>query len=390
MENQIEIFVLISSAFLGIFILLAAYLVIKLKINDMLLHKSEKKLKEMTDSLQQLVNSQTIDIRNSEKKFRRLYEFNKEVLDHSPAGLIKLDIQMKIEFYNEEAKELINYFKTTILEIKELEKANLPHLKKFLLDLEEGDEVTSEFSLKIKNKQRHFEIKGVPLFDNSFFNGAVLVINDTTQAIIAKKNLTKSFLMLQKSTEDIIMAMANTSEMRDPYTAGHQKRVRSLAMEIGKKMSVTRAQLEGIKFAGIIHDIGKIAVPSDILAKPGEITKMEYEVIKSHSAVGYDLLNKIEFPWPIAEIVYQHHEKIDGTGYPQGLRGDQILLEAQILSVADIVEAMTSHRPYRPALGIDAALSAIREMRGISLNAKIVDACLYLFERNIYTFDKTA
>ena len=192
--------------------------------------------------------------------------------------------------------------------------------------------------------------------------------------------------MLQKATEDIIMAMANTSEKRDPYTAGHQKRVQDLSLAIARELNVTQAQFEGLKFAGIIHDIGKIAVPSDILAKPGNITPYEYEVIKSHSTVGYELLSKIEFPWPIAEIVYQHHERIDGSGYPRGLKREEILLEAQILAVADIVEAMVSHRPYRPALGVDKALQTITDLSGISLNPEIVDVCIDLVKFKGYSF----
>ncbi|MCK4956066.1 MAG: HD domain-containing protein [Candidatus Cloacimonetes bacterium] len=387
MENQIEIFVLISSAFLGIFILLTVYLIIKLKINDILLQKSEKQLQKITDSLQQLVDSQTEDIRKSEKKIRQLYKFNKEVLDHSPAAIIKLDPKLDIEFFNPEARKLITNNAKELINIREFTGIKKTSLDYFLNKLENQKEVSAEFSMKVNEEERYFSINGVPLIENNLFNGAVLLINDTTQSIKAQKNMKKSFRMLKKATENIIMAMANTSEMRDPYTAGHQKRVRSLALAISKEMTVTSEQLEGIKFAGIIHDIGKVAVPSDILAKPGNITKVEFEVIKSHSAVGYNLLNKIEFPWPIAEIVHQHHEKLDGSGYPNGLKGNQILLEAQILTVADIVEAMVSHRPYRAALGTEIALSTIKNQRGTLLNAEIVDTCVKLFEEKNFTFE---
>jgi len=386
MENQIEIFVIISSAFLGIFILLTVYLVIKLKINDMLLQKSEKQLQSMTDSLQQLVESQTKDIKNSERRFRELYEFNKEVLENSPAGIIKFDINWEMEFCNLEAQQFINNQPHPINNLFDFRAENEIDIVEDIRQMENGNSTKSEFTLKQKNGIRHFELKGVPLNDNKMFNGAVLLINDTTQTINAKKNLKKSFVMLQKATEDIIMAMANTSEMRDPYTAGHQKRVQDLALAIARELRVSQEQMEGIKFAGIIHDIGKIAVPSDILAKPGNISKMEYEVIKSHSMVGYELLKKIEFPWPIAEIVYQHHEKIDGSGYPRGLTGQQILLEAQILAVADIMEAMVSHRPYRAALGLEKALEIMRELRGVSLNPQIVDACVDLIKNQGYDF----
>jgi putative nucleotidyltransferase with HDIG domain len=385
-ENQIEIFVIVTSIFLGLFILNSVYLVIKLKLNDMLLQKSEKNLRALTESLQHLVESQTRDIKISEKKYKNLYEFNKEVLEQSPAAIIKLDVNWDIEFYNREAKKLLHPKSGDSLNIIDLKTDNSLEIDKFMNSLEDKKEVKKEFTNKINNSLHHYELRGVPLTDKHLFSGAVLVIIDTTQQIIAKENLRKSFVMLQKATEDIIMAMANTSEKRDPYTAGHQKRVQDLALAIAKELKVSHAQLEGIKFAGIIHDIGKIAVPSDILAKPGNITPYEYEVIKSHSAVGYELLSKIEFPWPIAEIVYQHHERIDGTGYPQGLKRDEILLEAQILSVADIVEAMVSHRPYRPALGLDKALQTITDLSGTSLAPEIVDVCIDLIKFKGYTF----
>jgi len=386
MENQIEIFVIVSSAFLGIFILLTVYLIIKLKINDMLLQKSEKQLQSMTDSLQQLVESQTEDIRKSERRFRELYEFNKEVLENSPAGIIKFDINWEMEFCNLEAQDFLQHQPQKISSLLDFKSENETNFSKKVKQMENGQSIKTELTLEMKKGIRHFELKGVPLNDNKMFNGAVLLINDTTETINAKKNLRKSFVMLQKATEDIIMAMANTSEMRDPYTAGHQKRVQDLALAIARELGVDSEQMEGIKFAGIIHDIGKIAVPSDILAKPGNISKMEYEVIKSHSLVGYELLKKIEFPWPIAEIVYQHHEKIDGSGYPRGLAGDDILLEAQILAVADIMEAMVSHRPYRAALGLEKSLLIMKEMRGTSLNSKIVDACINLVKNKGYNF----
>jgi putative nucleotidyltransferase with HDIG domain len=174
--------------------------------------------------------------------------------------------------------------------------------------------------------------------------------------------------------------------MRDPYTAGHQKRVQELAMTIGKYMRISKEQLEGVKFAGIIHDIGKIAVPADILSKPGKINRMEFEVIKNHCQVGYELLSEIAFPWPIADIVHQHHEHVDGTGYPNKLRGDDILLEAKILSVADVVEAMTSHRPYRPALGIQVALDEIVKHKGTWFEPIVVDACLAVFAEKKFSF----
>ena len=186
---------------------------------------------------------------------------------------------------------------------------------------------------------------------------------------------------LTTAVEGTIHTLAATTEVRDPYTAGHQKRVTELAVTIATTMGLDSGQIEGIRMAGTIHDLGKVRVPAEILSKPGKITDLEYEMIKTHPQVGYDLLKGIDFPWPLAQIVLQHHERIDGSGYPQGLKGDEIMIEAKILAVADVVEAMASHRPYRPALGIEKALGQIKKDRGILFDPEIVDACLKGFEK---------
>jgi len=191
---------------------------------------------------------------------------------------------------------------------------------------------------------------------------------------------------LRKAMGGTIQVISSTVEMRDPYTAGHQQRVTTLACTIATEMGLPEDRIEGLRMAGIIHDLGKIAVPAEILSKPGEITEAEFGIIKSHPQVGNDILKDIEFPWPIAQIVYQHHERMDGSGYPQGLSGEDILMEARILAVADIVEAMASHRPYRSALGIDKALEEISQKRGILYDPEVVDACLKVFKENGYKF----
>jgi putative two-component system response regulator len=185
---------------------------------------------------------------------------------------------------------------------------------------------------------------------------------------------------LRSTMEGIIQAMGLTVEIRDPYTSGHQKRVADIASAIATEMNLPKEQIKGIHMAGIVHDIGKIAVPSEILNKSGRISKHEFEIIKSHSQAGYDILKQINFPWPIAQIVYQHHERMDGSGYPQGLSDEDILLEARIMAVADVVEAMASHRPYRPALGVHKALEEIKRNRGVLFDLEVVNACLSLFE----------
>jgi uncharacterized membrane protein len=192
---------------------------------------------------------------------------------------------------------------------------------------------------------------------------------------------------IRKALADTVNAVTTVGEKRDPYTAGHQRRVTELAWAIAVHMGLPQAQIEGLNVAGQLHDIGKIAIPSDILNKPGLLSEGEFIVIKSHSQISYDILKTIEFPWPVAQIAYQHHERINGSGYPRGLKGEDILLEARILSVADVVEAMASHRPYRPALGIAKALEEIISNRGKLYDPAVVDACVELFNEKGFKFE---
>jgi PAS domain S-box-containing protein/putative nucleotidyltransferase with HDIG domain len=191
--------------------------------------------------------------------------------------------------------------------------------------------------------------------------------------------------ILRQNLEQSIQTIAATVEARDPYTAGHQKRVAELATAIAQEMGLPEEQINGIHLAATIHDLGKIRVPAEILSKPGKLNAVEFQLIQMHPQEGYDILKEVKFPWPIANIILQHHEKLDGSGYPQGLRGDAILLEAKILTVADVVEAMSSHRPYRVGLGIDTALAEIEAQRGIQFDPVVVDACLKLFRESGYT-----
>ncbi|MDZ7759873.1 MAG: response regulator [Desulfovermiculus sp.] len=184
---------------------------------------------------------------------------------------------------------------------------------------------------------------------------------------------------LQRAFHGIIQAISQILESRDPYTAGHQQRVSELALALSHELDCPPEQRTGLYYAGMIHDLGKIAIPSEILSKPTRLTHLEFGLIKGHSQAGYNMLKDITFPWPIAEIILQHHERIDGSGYPQGLQSEDILFEAKILAVADVVEAMTSHRPYRPGLGIEAALEEIEQGRGTLYDPDVVDACLGLF-----------
>ena len=189
---------------------------------------------------------------------------------------------------------------------------------------------------------------------------------------------------LSEALLGIVNAMSVTVEKRDPYTAGHQIRVAKLAQAIAEEMGLPKQTVEGTYLAGIIHDIGKISVPAEILSKPSRLLDEEFSLIKRHSQTGYDILKSIKFLWPIADIVFQHHERLNGSGYPQGLAGDEILVEALILGVADTVESMASHRPYRPELGIKVALEEIMQKRGKLYDEAVVDACITLFHEKGY------
>ncbi len=196
----------------------------------------------------------------------------------------------------------------------------------------------------------------------------------------------RSVERIRKALGATVQAIAVIVEARDPYTAGHQRRVADLARSIATEMNLPDDQIDGIRMAATIHDLGKISVPAEILSKPTKLKKTEFDLIKEHSQSGYDILKDIDFPWPVARIVLEHHERMNGSGYPNGLAGDNILMEARIIAVADVVESMGSHRPYRPSLGIEAALEEIEKNRGTLYDNAVVDACLRLFLEKGYRF----
>jgi putative nucleotidyltransferase with HDIG domain len=200
----------------------------------------------------------------------------------------------------------------------------------------------------------------------------------------AEEKLEQTLEILKRAVGTTIQILVYALESRDPYTAGHQSRSANLASAIATEMGLDQDKIEGIHMAGIVHDIGKITIPSEILIKPTKLTNIEFSLIKQHSLNGYEMLKNVESPWSLAEIVYQHHERMNGSGYPRNLKGDEILLESRIMVVADVVEAMASHRPYRPALGIEAALEEIEKNKGILYDDAVVDACLILFREKGY------
>jgi PAS domain S-box-containing protein/putative nucleotidyltransferase with HDIG domain len=223
----------------------------------------------------------------------------------------------------------------------------------------------------------------VPENEKTYYAGVKIDISNLKKS---EEELKDSYKKLQRLLEETINGLVSAVEMRDPYTAGHQRRVATLAADIAREMGLSKDQVDGLNLAALVHDIGKINVPAEILSKPGKLTPAEFNLIKMHPQTGFDILKSIEFPWPVAEVVLQHQERLDGSSYPQGLKGDEISLNARILSVADVIEAMSSHRPYRPSLGIDVALDEIKKNRGILYDPDVVDACMILFNEKGFKF----
>jgi len=244
-----------------------------------------------------------------------------------------------------------------------------------------GEFGPSEYEISIVRKNG--EIRHLHVFRKEiFWNGkkqSQVIYQDITLRKQAEEKLTEILGNLRKSIRTTIQVLGTASEARDPYTAGHQKRVADLARTIATEMGLPHDSIEGIRMAGAIHDIGKISIPSEILCKPTKLTDLEFSLVKAHTQYSYEIMKDVESPWPLADIVHQHHERINGSGYPQGLKGENILIEARILAVADVVEAMVSYRPYRPSLGIEIALTEIEKNAGILYDRKVVDTCLKLF-----------
>ena len=209
-------------------------------------------------------------------------------------------------------------------------------------------------------------------------------ISERKQALEEARQSTERLI---RAMEHAIQAMTIVVEMRDPHTAGHQQRATQLACAMAKEMGLSKEQIDGLRLAGLIHDIGKVRVPAEILMNPDGLSEPEFMMIRAHPRLGYEILRTIDFPWPVAQIVLQHHERMNGSGYPSGLSGEDIIMEARILGVADVVDAMASHRPYRAALGINKALAEISQNKGVLYDSNVVDACLTLFRDKKFKFE---
>lgn len=313
--------------------------------------------KRLSEEIETRTRIQTA-LKESEKKFR-------EMITNNSDGIVILDQNNTIRFLNPAAEALFSVHGTELLGC----------LFEYPVSLEKTTEI------EIKNRNRASVVAEMQVVETEWEGKKALLasIRDISERKRMEVDVAQSYDKLQKAMVGIIEAMANIVERRDPYTSGHQQRVARLCRAIALEMNLSEDKVEGIYMAAFIHDIGKIVVPAEILSKPGKLSEMEFELIKIHPQAGHDILKGIEFPWPIAEVTFQHHERMDGSGYPRGLTGDRILLEARIMAVADTVEAMATHRPYRPALGIDEALNEVMQNAGHKYDAGVVEACRRVF-----------
>jgi PAS domain S-box-containing protein len=314
------------------------------------------------------------------------------IMKTSPAGIMVVDLKGQIVFANKRAEDIFCLTKNEITQqgysasewhITDFDGNPFPEEQlPFTQVMNTGNPVYGvRHAIELSGRQRVFlSINGAPIFDEQgHISEVVLTIDDITKYRQAEEKIIKNLKQLERSMEDTIKTMSLVVEARDPYTAGHQQKVARLASAIAEKLNLSEEQIKGIQMAGAIHDIGKIYVPADILSKPGTLSSIEMQLIRTHSQAGYDIMKGVNFPWPVARIILEHHERMDGSGYPNGQSNNDILLEARIIAVADVVDAMASHRPYRPALGLQNALEEIEKDKGLLYDTDAVDACLKLF-----------
>ena len=326
-------------------------------------------------------------LRSSEERFKRYFELGLigMVLSSPTRGTLEV---------NDEACRMLGYERDELLHMTWAQvthpddlEANLAYANRLLAGEIDGYTYDKRFIRK-DGEIIHatMSAKCVRGADGSI-DYIVSLIQDITKRKESEERLGSTLANLRKAIGGTIQAIVQVVEMRDPYTAGHQRRVADLARSIAVEMGLSPDIVEGIRIAAVIHDIGKVSVPAELLSKPGKLTQNELELIKDHPLTGYDILKDVEFPWPVAEIIYQHHERLDGSGYPRGLKGDEVLLEARIIALADVVEAIASHRPFRPALGIDVALGEITKNKGVLYDPFVVDTCLALFLEKGYALE---
>jgi PAS domain S-box-containing protein len=341
-----------------------------------------------------IVNYRDITERKlAEEKLRESEADYRQLFDNSPAAIYRVDYKngrflkandVFCEYLGYRQEELISLSPYDVLTEKS-KKLFLERMEKIAMGVEVPKTVEFEI-VDRKGKQRCLQLDIKNIYDiEGHVVAADVVANDIPERKKEEEKLRLTLESLRNAHGATIQVMVSAIEMRDPYTSGHQIRSADLARAIATEMGLSKEQIDGIRLAGSIHDIGKLSVPAEILSKPTKLTDLEFSLIKEHSRIGYEMLKDVESPWQLAQIVYQHHERMNGSGYPRNLKGDEILIEARIMAVADVVESMASHRPYRPSLGIEAALEEIGKNKGILYDDTVADVCLRLFREKDYS-----
>ncbi len=344
--------------------------------------QAEDALRVERDSLEERVRERTAALTASEKRHRT-------ILRTAMEGFWLVDTEGRVMEVNEAYCRMSGYSEKELLamRISDLEAAEArdetaAHIRKFMA--RGGD----RFETRHRRKDGSiYDVEASVQYLPLDGGRCVGFLRDITQRKHAEEQLNQTLERLKKAINTTMQVIVSTVEARDPYTANHQIRCAVLASAIATEMGLPQDRIEGIRIAGSIHDLGKLSIPAEILSKPVKLSELEFSLIKEHSRKGYDILKNVESSWPLAEIVYQHHERMDGSGYPRNLKGDEILMEARILAVCDVVESMASHRPYRAALGVDAALKEIENNRGVLYDTDVVDVCLKLFREKGYRFE---
>lgn len=329
--------------------------------------------------------------RQAEKELRRQQTFFRQFFDNSPEAIAIVDTGNTVRGINRSFETLFQY-PASEAEGKDLhdlivEPGMLDEALGYSRDVLEKGRLRTEVVRRRRDGTRvEVGLSAYPIELEGDQMGMYASYVDISEKKTAEKTIQETLAKLRGSMGTVIQVMVSTVEARDPYTAGHQQRVANLARAIARSMGLPAEVIDGLRMAGAIHDLGKIKIPAEILSNPAVMSEAEFNLIKVHPRIAYDILRTIEFDWPVAEVVYQHHERIDGSGYPRGLSGRQICLEARILTVADVVEAIASHRPYRPALGLDTAMEEITSRRGVRYDPEVVDTCVNLFGSGGFRF----
>ncbi len=352
----------------------------------------ERLVAELVKLRQRIAELESVSTEHHEaaEEIRQLTELNGDIIQSMAEGIVVEDVEGHFAFVNPAAATMLGYSHEELLGqhwTVIVPADQHPSVQAADNRRKRGETDRYELELIRKDSTRvPVLLSGSPRVKDGRFAGTLAVFTDITELRQVEEELQQSLEKLRRTFDEVTHALASAIKMKDPYTANQQRRVTQLAVAIAKEMGLPEEQIEGIRVAATVYDIGKINIPAEFFIDPDGLTELEYGIIKAHPQVGYEVLKTIDFPWPVAEIVFQHHERTDGSGYPQGLSGEKILLEARILAVADVVVAMASRQPYRSALGIDRALEEILQNRGTLYDPKVVDTGLMLFTKTGFKF----